>query len=95
MSNIVSLSSFRDEFSNPTYSAKIAQMDRLELVNEVVNFNEERYMNGGLNKDLIVKGLILFKNMAENSATSNFREFARSYHKHLELEMQVLRNKYV
>ncbi len=94
MNNIVNLSSFRDEFSNPSYAAKIATMDRLGLVNEVIGFNEERYLNGGLNKDLMVRGLILFKNMAENAETPNFKEFAKTYHKHLELELQVLRNKY-
>lgn len=95
MSNIVNLSSFRDEFCNPAYAAKIAKMDRLDLVNEVIHFNEERYINGGLNKDLIIRGLLLFKNMGENATTQNFKEFAMTYCKHLELELQVFRNKYV
>ena len=98
MSNVVNLAAFRDikerEFSNPFYQARIAKMDRLELVNEVIKFNEERYEHGGLNKELIVRGLILFKNMADNAETPNFKEFARTYCKHLELELQVIKGQY-
>lgn len=69
------------------YKAKILAMDKLSLLNEMVNFQEEKSLKGSLSPSMMIRGKILFKALEENAETDALRSLSRSYRRHLELEL--------
>ncbi|MGE0614506.1 MAG: hypothetical protein AB7P04_02610 [Bacteriovoracia bacterium] len=93
MSNgIVSLKAAREvkqaQAEFPEYQAKIKAMEKLDLLNEMVRFQEERSKLGHLTASMMVRGQILFKALEENAETEALLVLTRSYRQHLEYELE-------
>lgn len=90
MSKIVFLHAVRENRNSEQvdleYQAKILGMDKLDLLEEMVRFQEERANEGQLTSKLISQGLLLFKALEENAETVELRNLARSYRRHLKYE---------
>ncbi len=71
-----------------TYQGRVLKMDKLELLEEMVRFQEERTAVGYLTLKMMVQGQILFKVLEEKAETLELRDLAGTYSKHLKLEMQ-------
>jgi len=68
------------------YRAKILGMDKLDLLEEMVKFQEARADEGHLTPELIARGHVLFKALEESAETTELRNLARSYRRHLTYE---------
>ncbi len=89
--NIVSLKAVREmkdaECEDMAYRAMILSMDKLELLEEMVRFQEERSRRGSLSIGMMLQGKHLFKALEENAETQELRILTRSYRRHLEYEI--------
>ena len=90
MSKIVSLNAVRENKKNELvdleYQAKILCMDKLDLLEEMERFQGERAEEGHLTPRLIAQGQVLFKALEETAETTELRNLARSYRRHLKYE---------
>lgn len=50
---------------------------------EMIRFQEERAQRGGLTPEMIDRGIVLFKALAEAAETQELRILCSSYRKHL------------
>jgi hypothetical protein len=94
-SNIISLDrfrSFKKSECDLTYKNRIKQMDRLELLDEMVKFQQERSTTGYLTPKMMVEGIVLFKALEDNAISKELRLLAGSYHRHLQYELEGVRN---
>lgn len=95
MSNVVSLQAVRAvkeaESEDHAYRAAILTMDKLELLEEMVRFQEERSRMGNLTLAMMVKGRHLFKALEETAETQELKILTRSYRRHLDFELQDYR----
>lgn len=95
MSNIVSLQAAREikeaETEDQAYRALILSMDKLELLEEMVRFQEERTRLGHLTLAMMVKGRYLFKALEDTAETQELKILTRSYRRHLDFEIQDYR----
>ena len=69
------------------YQARIAGMEKLELLEEMVRFQEERSRVGHLTLPMMIQGRILFQALEETAETHELRLLSRSYRRHLDHEM--------
>lgn len=97
MSNVISLKAVREikeardvDFD---YRALILSMDKLELLEEMVRFQEERSRTGQLTLPMMIRGQILFKALEENAETQELRILTRSYRRHLDHELAAYRDR--
>jgi hypothetical protein len=93
VSNIVSLKAVREikeAESDMAYKAKILGMDKLELLEEMVRFQEERSRVGHLTPQMMIQGKILFKALEDSAETNELRMLTRSYRRHLEYELAAV-----
>ena len=74
-------------FEDPAYETKIGAMDKYELLEEMIRFQEERSKNGELTLGMMVRGKCLFKALEESAETRELALLTRSYRRHLEHEM--------
>ena len=97
MSNVVSLRAVREikaaQSEDIDYHARILGMDKLELLEEMVRFQEERSQVGHLTLNMMVRGRLLFKALEENAETQELRILTRSYRRHLDYELAAYRAK--
>lgn len=68
------------------YIALYDHMDKMQLLEEMVRFQEERSAAGRLTPDMIDRGLVLFRLLEETAETEDLRILTRSYRRHLEIE---------
>jgi len=89
--NIVSLQAAREvktaESEDHEYKARILVMDKLELLEEMVRFQEERSREGHLTLQMMIRGKILFKALEQSAETQELQLLTRSYRRHLEFEL--------
>lgn len=89
--NVVSLKAVREikdaEHDDMAYRAKILSMDKVELLDEMIRFQEERTKLGSLSVPMMVRGQYLFKALEETAETNELRILTRSYRRHLEFEL--------
>lgn len=89
--NVVSLEQFRRSKSitdlDPDYARVIDKMTKLELLDEMIRFQEERTRLGHLPHKMMVRGRHLFDALERNAETREMRLLARSYKRHLEHEL--------
>ena len=94
-SNVVSLQAARDLKSardeEHAYRAKILCMNKVELLEEMVRFQEERSRLGHLTLDMMIQGQHLFKALEESAESQELKILTRSYRRHLECEITALR----
>lgn len=95
--NIISFQSFQaakalrqNEQNLLDYQARLLSMDKVELLDEMVNFQKERTQRGQLTLDLVLKGRHLFKLLEENAETEELRTLTRSYRRHLDHEYATM-----
>lgn len=69
------------------YHAKILSMSKLELLQEMIHFQEERSRIGHLTIQMMTRGKILFKALEESAENQELKLFSRSYRKHLDYEL--------
>lgn len=81
---------FKNQSVDKTYEAKIEKMDMIQVMQEMVEFQQIRTKTGHLTIELIRKGLPLFKRLMDSATTDELRVFASSYYKHLQKEYSVL-----
>ena len=75
---------------DPQYEIKINRMNKYELLEEMVRFQEDRSSKGQLSLEMMVRGQILFRALEANSETNELRLLAGSYRRHLEHEIEAL-----
>lgn len=95
MSKVVSLKAVREikdaQAEDHAYRARILTMDKMELLEEMVRFQEERSSKGHLTVAMMVRGQVLFKALEESAETQELRLLTRSYRRHLEFELTAYR----
>jgi len=90
--NIINLTAerFSRTRQDPQYETMIARMNKYELLEEMVKFQEERSGRDRLSLEMMVRGQILFRALELTSETSELRLLASSYRRHLEHEIDSL-----
>lgn len=81
--------------ADAAYQAKILGMDKLELLEEMVKFQEKRSHLGRLTPQMMVEGKVLFRALELAAETEELRILARSYRRHLEYELADYSRSYV
>lgn len=93
--NVISLEATRKikraETYIEEYKHKISKMDKLELLEEMVRFQEKRSQLGQLTPKLMILGQTLFRALEQNAESDGLRTLTRSYRRHLELELAEYR----
>jgi hypothetical protein len=91
---IISLQQVRElrklETEDLAYKALILGMSKLELLEEMVRFQEERSRTGSLTLTMMVRGKHLFRALENTAETDQLRLLTRSYRRHLEHEIAHL-----
>ena len=90
--NIINLSAERNKRGltqhDPHYQVQINNLSKIELLEEMVRFQEERTAKGKLTLNMMVRGRILFRALESSSETDELRLLASSYRRHLEHEIE-------
>lgn len=96
MSNVISLQAARElkltEEQDLAYQAAIACMDKLELLEEMIRFQEERSRVGRLTVSMMIRGRHLFGALERTAETNEMKVLTRSYRRHLEHELAAHRS---
>ena len=87
MSNVINMSDRRK--INTDYKKLVGSMDKIQLLEAMVDFQETRTAEGKLTPELIAYGLVLFKALTENAETPELKTLSRSYYRHLTYEAQI------
>jgi len=74
---------------DPFYQMHINRMNKIELLEEMVRFQEERTTRGELSLTMMVRGRILFRALEIHAETDELRLLASSYRRHLEHEIEL------
>ena len=89
--NIVSLNAVREvkqmEQDDQAYHAMILTMEKLELLDEMVRFQQERTQLGYLTPKMMIRGKLLFRALETSAETRELRALTGSYRRHLEHEL--------
>lgn len=95
MSNVVSLRAFKalrdTDAEELAYRARILSMEKVELLEEMVRFQEERKTVGTLTPSLMLRGRHLFRALEECADSQELKILSRSYRRHLEYEIAAAR----
>lgn len=79
--------------SDPQYQSQINRMNKIELLEEMVRFQEDRSAKGKLTATMMVRGCILFGALESHAETDELRLLASSYRRHLEHELELVRRR--
>lgn len=74
---------------DPYYQMQINRMGKIELLEEMVRFQDERSAKGALSLTMMVRGRILFRALESTAETDELRLLASSYRRHLEHEIEM------
>lgn len=95
MSNVVSLRAYKalkeTDAEELAYRARILSMTKVDLLEEMVRFQEERKSAGILTPPLMIRGLHLFRALEESADSQELKILSRSYRRHLEYEIAAAR----
>lgn len=89
MSNVVNI--FKNGVSDNAYKSYIQNMDKLELLEEMVRFQEKRSRLGQLTQQMMIQGIILFEALNQSAETPELKILTRAYVKHLKIELEALK----
>lgn len=97
MTNIISLRAYKalkdtDNDEELAYRAKLLSLSKVELLEEMVTFQEERKASGKLTHDMMIRGKHLFRALEESADTQELKILSRSYRRHLEYELTALKD---
>ncbi len=91
-SNVVSILALKkiksSHYEDSAYEARVLGMDKFQLLEEMVRFQEERSQLGELTPSMMVRGKVLFKSLEDTAETRELRLLTRAYRRHLECELQ-------
>jgi len=73
------------------YRTKLLHLTKLELLEEMVRFQEERRLDEKLSVAMMVRGHHLFTQLEERADTRELQILARAYRRHLEYELDHLK----
>jgi hypothetical protein len=73
------------------YHARILSMNKVELLEEMVRFQEERTREGKLTAQMMRQGRHLFRALENWAESRELQILSRSYRRHLEAELDALR----
>ncbi len=94
-SNIISLKAYKalkdTDNEELAYRARILSMSKVELLEEMVRFQEERKRLGSLTPELMLRGRHLFRALEECADSQELKILSRSYCRHLEYEIAAAR----
>ncbi len=62
-------------------------MDKVNLLDEMVRFQEERSQKGHLTPQMMMRGKHLFRALERTAETQELKILTRSYRRHLEYEL--------
>jgi hypothetical protein len=74
---------------DPYYQIQINRMSKMELLEEMVRYQDERTEKGKLTLTMMVRGRILFQALEMHAETDELRLLASSYRRHLEHEIEL------
>jgi hypothetical protein len=90
--NLISLNAARElkiaEEHDYAYQARILCMDKLELLEEMVQFQEQRSTVGKLTPKMMIRGKVLFKALEQAAETQALKLLSQSYRRHLDCELK-------
>ena len=93
MSNVIQLKAMqaikKARLEDKDYEFRVKIMDKVDLLEEMVRFQEERTRIGQLTLPMMIRGKILFKALSEHAETHALRSLAQSYSRHLHYEMEA------
>ena len=96
---IVSLRGYLDvqraKKAESVYLQRILKMDKLELLEEMIQFQDLRNEEKSLSPNLIIRGQILFNALEEVAETHELKSLTRDYKKHLDQELKNYQHKLV
>lgn len=73
-----------------TYRARILSLTKVELLEEMVTFQQKRTGLESLTPQMMLQGKILFAALERSAETQELQLLARSYRRHLEQELQAV-----
>jgi hypothetical protein len=98
MGTVISLRAYKAlkdaDQENLAYRAKILSMNKVQLLDEMVRFQEERRDIGSLTSSMMIRGLHLFRALEESADSQELKIMSRSYRRHLEYEIAAAREKH-
>lgn len=86
MSNVVRLFPKRVEKATVDWAAQFDSMDMLELLEQMVGFQERRLGAGEFPPEMIAEGIALFGALERRAETIELRKLTGAYRKRLEEE---------
>lgn len=90
MSNVINLFANRAVSNEAAYKTRLSTMSKVELLEEMVRFQEERKMRGELTQQMMHEGRLLFKALEDCADSQELKILSRSYRAHLERELNAL-----
>jgi hypothetical protein len=79
--------------ASPEYRLAIGRMDKLDLLEEMVRYQEARTTAGHLTDEMVGQGLVLFEALSKTAETQELQILTKTYLKHLECEALERRKK--
>ena len=89
MSNVININVRAVKKATEAYRRMISQMDKLELLEEMVRFQETRRHSAILSVEMKLKGQYLFSALEKHAETPELRILSRAYLRHLESELKA------
>ncbi len=93
MSNVISIKRAREiketKSQDLDYQAKILSMSKVELLEEMVRFQEERTEKGALTVEMMVRGQYLFTQLEKSAETAELKSLTKAYRRHLSHELRA------
>lgn len=93
ITNVISLNKVREmrkiKECDLTYQTQILAMNKLELLEEMMRFQEERSRMGKLSLRMMIQGQILFKALEESAETHELKSLTGCYRRHLKYELEA------
>jgi len=80
-----------DQEAEWSYQSRILAMGKIELLEEMVRYQEERSRRPSRSALQMLQGQHLFSAIEKSAETQELRTLARSYRRHLTLELQQFR----
>jgi hypothetical protein len=83
----------KEQRNQGLYSIKLKQMNKTELLEELIRFQKERSLFEGPSLEMILQGELLFQALITHCESTEMQKFAKTYLKHLKHELQHLLSK--
>lgn len=94
MSKIISLNNYLlnvcDSVLTAKYQVELLNINKHDLLSEMVLFQERRNKAGALDRNMILRGIVLFKLLSTTAETLALETLSNSYKKYLQTELTVL-----